>query len=68
MGEEPPGGELTPPPIAQAFVRIRPRIDETVRVLEALQTLAGDVESALGRCVATLTDPDLALDEGDDPE
>jgi len=50
-------------PLAEAFVRIRPRVDETVRVLSALELLARDVADALARCVSSLTLP--ALEEGD---
>jgi hypothetical protein len=53
--------------IAGAYVRIRPRADDLVPVLEALRQLAADVEEALDRCLTTLVESagQTALDEGD---
>jgi hypothetical protein len=62
-GREAEAEAVVSEPLAEAFVRIRPRVDETVRVLSALELLARDVADALARCVSSLTLP--ALEEGD---
>jgi hypothetical protein len=56
--------------IASAFVRIRPRVGETVRVLDVLGRLAREVGEAVDRASADLRTLEIEgppEEEGDQP-